>query len=221
MPSPGSGTTRRRGRPKSGEGPAVSASQVVDEAVRALARNGYAGLSLRSLARTLGVSLATVQRHFATKDDLWRAAVDSLVEPAAENGPGGQTPEAELSSQFQGAILRASRRPGLTAAIWNDSGPGASERLDYLKAKATPTLLDGRQRLAEAIAAGMARPVNVVALQALIGLGITSLASSPEALRRLFDVDLDDPHQVAELADGLADIVVNGVVRNQPGDPTG
>lgn len=196
----------------------MSGEQILDEAIRMLARGGYAGLSLRSLARSLGVSLATVQRHFATKDELWRAAVDQLVESRAGDATGERSAHAELTGQFRRVIATASRRPGITAAIWNDSAPGAADRLDYLSSRAVPALHTGRERLREAIEAGFARPVSIEALQALIGLGITSLASSPEALRRLFGIDVSDSEQLEALADGLADIVVNGVVRADPAD---
>lgn len=61
------GPTRRLpGRPIADEGPAVDHDEIVSVALGDLARNSYAGLSLRALARPLGVS---VRQPAATRQD--------------------------------------------------------------------------------------------------------------------------------------------------------
>ena len=68
---------RKRGRPK-GSGK-VDPQRIVDAALDALADGGYPALTMRGVSRSVGVSLATLQHHFPTKDALWRAAVDHLL----------------------------------------------------------------------------------------------------------------------------------------------
>jgi AcrR family transcriptional regulator len=92
-----------------------------------LGRSGWAGLSLWGLARQLGVSLATIQRHFATKDELWLAAVDAAL------------PLRDLPSDADGAD-----RPGITAAVWNDESPGAQSRIEHLTARSQAVIDGGR-----------------------------------------------------------------------------
>ena len=63
---------------------------ITETALDALADGGFPALTMRGVARTLGVSLATLQHHFPTKDALWRAAVISRsckILPCWRQGP--------------------------------------------------------------------------------------------------------------------------------------
>jgi AcrR family transcriptional regulator len=209
--------SRRPGRPNATEGPAVTRQAIIEAALRTLADSGYPGLSLRGLARSLGVSLATVQRHFATKDDLWRAAVDTalpLPTPAGTDEARSLRPGHGPGDELRETVQRALTRPGITAAVWNDTTPGAAERLDHLTAQAGAVLQDGRDRLRAGIASGTLRAIDVDTLLALVGLGITSVASSGDGLRRLFGIDIDDPAERDRLADSITDILLNGILLN-------
>ncbi len=44
--------------------------QIVEQAYRAFATRGYHGSSLREIAAASGISLSTLQHHFATKEEL-------------------------------------------------------------------------------------------------------------------------------------------------------
>src|SRR5262245_60334837 len=67
--------TRPRGRPPAGE-PTLTTERLLDAALDAFADKGYDGMSVRELARTLGVSHNLIPQRIGTKADLWRAAVD-------------------------------------------------------------------------------------------------------------------------------------------------
>lgn len=69
--------------------PAQRGAHILDAAVRLIAADGLAGLSIRSVANEAGVSLAQVQYYFGSKDALIEAAFDhasteflTLLEPA-------------------------------------------------------------------------------------------------------------------------------------------
>lgn len=218
---------RRPGRPRAEEGPAVDRERILAAATAELARAGYPGLSLRGLARELGVSLGAVQHHFPTKDALWVAVVDELTgpDPAPDGSPAGAgvpvDPEAALAEGLQRLVARAATHPGLGAAIWNDTSEGADDRLELLRRRVQPRLDAGRADLEAAIANGAARPVDVDAVLVLVGLGVASVASAPEALRRLFGIDLDDAEASERLARALADVLLRGVLREPPSPDTG
>jgi AcrR family transcriptional regulator len=188
----------------------VTRDAIVGTALRAITANGCHGLALRRVAREVGVSLATVQRHFATRDELWRACVDAvLTEPDPPDDGSGV--EAELQSYLRAMIERATLSPSATAAMWNDSGPGSDERIAYLVDKVRPRYQVHRQKLAAAMDAGEIRAVDPGAVLALVGLGITSMASAPVALRQLFGIDLGDPGDRDALAAALADVLLHGM----------
>ncbi len=213
-------------------------------ALRAVQANGSAGLTLREVARELGVSLPTLQRHFATKDDLWRACVDAAFEHVGNNlaaappppvaaagdrtagarlvagassGPGTAAPV--LAWHLRQQIERAARVPRLTAAMSNDFEAGADQRLDYLVDRAQPVLDRARALVDAAIAAGASRPVDVDVFLALVSLGLGSLASSQDGLRRLFGIDLTDDEQRQHYVDALADLLLYGLVPRAQAGP--
>lgn len=209
---------RRPGRPRAEEGPAVDRAEILAAATAELARAGYAGLSLRGLARELGVSLGAVQHHFATKDALWAAVVDQLAGPDAPDAPDATVdPEAALAEGLRRIVSRAATHPGLGAALWNDTSDGADERLELLRRRVQPQLDAGRAQLEAAIAAGAARPVDPDAVLVLVGLGVASIASAPEALRRLFGIDLDDEEATVRLAQAMSDVLLHGVLHDPGG----
>ena len=55
-------------------------TELLDDVVAYLAERGIAGLSLRPLAKTLGVSVNALVHHFGTKDDIVVAALHRAVE---------------------------------------------------------------------------------------------------------------------------------------------
>jgi len=215
--SPG---VRRRGRPRLVDGPAVTEAAIIATALRSVQANGPAGLALRDVARRLGVSLPTVQRHFATKDQLWRACVDAAVEAVepelgateAAAAAGSSTPREALARHLRSQVERATRFPGLTAAMSNVTGPQEDEGLAYLVRRSRPVIDRSAALLRKAAARGTMRPVDVAAFLALVGLGLSSVASSRQGLRMLFDIDLDDPDAARGYVDALSDILLYGLL---------
>ncbi len=63
--------------------PTTSADDLTDALIRVVVEGGLEAVSIRSVARRAGVSIGTVQYHFATKDDLllaaYRRAIDQVV----------------------------------------------------------------------------------------------------------------------------------------------
>lgn len=203
---------RGRGRPRREDGPAVTREAIIATALAAIQDNGVAGLSLRDVARRLGVRLAAVQHHFATRDDLWRACVDRLL-PSVLPGAGlppdpGRTLRTHLRSQLE----RAAAYPGLTAAMWHDQEPGADRRQAYLLERCLPIVDAGRRQIEAAIEAGALRPVDPAILLALVSLGLSSLANAREPLAALFGIDLTDDRAHEAYVSGLTDILLNGLL---------
>jgi TetR/AcrR family tetracycline transcriptional repressor len=69
--------------------PALSRERIVHVATRLLVEEGLSGLTMRRLARELGVSAMTTYRYFHDKDELIDAVVDGLVSSEGLPEPGG------------------------------------------------------------------------------------------------------------------------------------
>lgn len=67
--------------------PLTSADELTDALIGVVVEDGLDAVSIRAVARRAGVSIGTVQYHFATKDDLllaaYRRAIEQVVERAA------------------------------------------------------------------------------------------------------------------------------------------
>lgn len=206
--------SRRRGRPRRADGPATTAEAILDAALESVRNHGMRGLALREVARRLGVSLPTVQKHFPTRNDLWRACVDRITTerltelealPAAVPGAG-------LTELLRRRLEEVPFTLGLTAAMWHDPEDGAQERLDYLAEKATPVIEHSQRQIEALTAAGVVRPVDAGVVTALVALGLGSLANADEALRRLFGIDLDDPAARERFVAAISDVLLNGLL---------
>ncbi|MFT5578822.1 MAG: AcrR family transcriptional regulator [Paraglaciecola psychrophila] len=53
--------------------------QILKTAIEMIAEQGYAGLSMRALARAAGMKLGALQYHFRTSDDMLRAVVGYIA----------------------------------------------------------------------------------------------------------------------------------------------
>jgi AcrR family transcriptional regulator len=100
-------------------------AELLDEVVGYLARNGIAGVSLRPVARALGVSVNALVHHFGSKDELVVAALRRAAEIQREvEGPWRQVPHlstADLQRRWWRWINRSPEhlalvRLGLEAA---------------------------------------------------------------------------------------------------------
>lgn len=205
-------TRRRRGRPK-GTGNVDTAS-IVDAALDALTDGGYPALTMRGVARTLGVSLATIQHHYPTKDDLWRAAVDHLTDDAIERR--SHVDPTDLAGKISTFLEQGAARPGLLAALLSDHSPGSPDRIDYIAGRFTTALVEPTERLRSFEADGVTRQFDHRALFALITIGVGSIAGAAGAVKTIYGFDLSTERGRTDLATGLADIIGLGVLR-RPG----
>ncbi|MGQ9574656.1 MAG: TetR/AcrR family transcriptional regulator [Thermoguttaceae bacterium] len=77
-------TRHRRGRPRNEAIRTRRREEILDAAARLFALHGYARTNTQALADTLGVGKGTIYRYFATKRQLFLAAVDRLMRRLTE-----------------------------------------------------------------------------------------------------------------------------------------
>ncbi len=98
--------------------------EIVDSAIRVLARTGVEGLTMRGLATELGVSTGTITHWFPTKDDVLRASLDEAAERGVEDPRGilraiadASIPEDEQGREEQRVWLELGARATRVAAL--------------------------------------------------------------------------------------------------------
>ncbi|MEM9190703.1 MAG: TetR/AcrR family transcriptional regulator [Myxococcota bacterium] len=202
---------RKPGRPSGRAGPVIERSDLLEVAVRLIGERGFEGTSVRAIAAAAGVSHGTVQHHFPTKEDLWKAIVDEVVVKSGRRGPIASPPES-MNEAVQARIEAAFSRPGFAGAVLHENTPDAAPRLEYLRDATRPLQEENRRRLEMAVRAGLLREVDVITLMILFSMGLSSIATAPAALRILFDVDLNDRDQRAALVAGVSDILLYGLL---------
>lgn len=132
--------------------------ELIDAAVAAVSEVGPARVSLRDLARRVGVSHAAPKNHFADKKALYTAvAVEahSMLEARlhAEVSVAGEDPVDRFAAGGHGYLRFAREHPGHFAVMWREDLIDSSEPALAAASKGTFELL---VELAAAVASGPA-----------------------------------------------------------------
>jgi len=211
--------TRSRGRPRASEAPA-SGEEILTAALRAFARYGYDGMSVRTLTRELGLTHNAIPQRFGTKEELWYAAVDrgfgTLTSALLEQPPAdGADPLEQLRRTIIRFLRHSAEHPELLGVMSAEGGQDTA-RLRYLYdtyvGPATAPLAGLLERLA---VEDRIRPTPVRTVHFLITAGGAAPFSMVALARRLDPGDPLDPQAVAAHAEVVADIIVAGLLRRQ------
>ncbi|GLX92332.1 TetR/AcrR family transcriptional regulator [Herbidospora sp. NBRC 101105] len=121
--------------------------EITDIARTHLAREGAAGLSLRAIAREMGMASSAIHRYFPTKDDLLTALIvdgyNALGE-AAEASQRDQDPAARWLALCHAVRDFALDRPHEYALLYGSPVPGYRAPADTVAPALRATLVCGR-----------------------------------------------------------------------------
>lgn len=112
--------TRPRGRPAQGSG--VSADEILKEALALLDESGGEGLTMRALAKRLGVTPMSLYRHVGTRDELLRALSDQVYADVLGPVPSFKSeldPVLEITAILTRYYETISKHPQLTLSIFS------------------------------------------------------------------------------------------------------
>jgi AcrR family transcriptional regulator len=180
-------------------------ADIVDEARRQLATGGAASLSLRAVARELGVVSSAVYRYVASRDELLtlliveaygRLAADAEQAQAA----AGDDPRARWRAAC-GAIRRWARaHPHEYALLYGTPVPGYAAPADTIgpASRVYETLIDPVRRTA----AGRRAPGRTRAVHQM------APALTANAVRLAVELDLEhvDPRRILDLLGAVAEV---------------
>jgi len=208
---------RRRGRPSAIDDSSPSAAAVLDAALDAFAARGFAGMSVREVARQLGVSHNLIPQRFGSKDRLWYAAVDHgfglLLEDLMRVL---EHPPPDDLSRLRAMVVRFVEanvaRPALLRIINQEAGAGGP-RLKYLFDRyIEPVRQFGEKILAQLHTQGQVRTKAVDLVYFLMTNGACGPITSPGlALHLGTMIDRQDPAAVRQYAEGVVDLLFEGI----------
>lgn len=82
----------------------VSAAQIVQAAIRVLAKQGYARTSLMDIAKEAGMSKGALHYHFASKEALIQVVLETACNAVAERTKITLVPSADLGGAIRASI---------------------------------------------------------------------------------------------------------------------
>jgi AcrR family transcriptional regulator len=206
---------RRRGRPPATAGPVVTDDEILDAALEAFAEDGYAGTSVRDLARRLGVSHNLVPQRFGSKERLWYTAVDHGFAALGHDAQVEVVPDdpfETLRRVIVGFVLATAGRPALLR-ILNQEAARPGPRLDHLYDRYIgPTSRSVEHALEELSRQGRARVVPTAAFYFLLTHGVAGpVALGPLASKFGTTVSADEPEALRAYAEAVADVLIHGI----------
>lgn len=137
---------------------AVRRKEVIDEARKIVASRGMEGLTIKNIARVVGISEGAIYRHFHSKNEILVGLVDEVGEVIEEivrkAEEDAQSPLEKLEALLKEHLSSAERRHGVSflviAEVLRNGHPHLRHRMqgvinNYL-AKVEEILEDGVQR---------------------------------------------------------------------------
>ncbi len=195
---------------------------LLDRALEMFAESGYDGMSVRELARELGVSHNLIPQRIGSKEELWFAAINrgfgslalELAQAIAERADE-EDDLARLRALLVRWVEANTTRPALLRII-NQEATAPGPRLDYLFERYIAPV----REFGDDLLAGLAKDGRVRTSSApLMYFMMTHGAGGPFILPALADkfgtpLDTSDATAVHEHATSVADLIFDGLVIN-------
>ena len=203
-------TTRARTPRPSADG---TRERILAAALDLFSEVSFDGATTRDIAARAGVTQGSVNYHFSSKDELWRAAVDGLFAELGEalDGRADGPARRRRADHGEAADPRVHRLLGDAPAAPPDHHPGVQERrpahgLDGRAPHPAPVRAD--DRAVHPAGRGRSRPdIPVEHLYYILtGAGPTMFVLAPEC-RRLSGVDPQAPDVVEAHADAVLSLL--------------
>ncbi len=184
--------------------------KLLASAAQLFADHGYAGVSMRHIARSTGITQAAIYHHFSNKQDLYLASVDYLygekLRELVTNLGDKATPEAQLELVVYRLMSLLDEQPALHSIYFRELLDGDNERLNQLSQRVFPEIDAAMDKLMESLAPEMDTHLLVLSLIGLVFHHLQTRKLAPH-LPRATPANQD----VKVLADHVTTLFLNGV----------
>jgi AcrR family transcriptional regulator len=191
----------------------IRRESILETAIREFATKGYEGTSTSNIARVCGVTQPLIHYHFASKENLWRAAMDHLYGEVRQQFI--DVPESErlwpardrLTALIRRFVHLCSARPEVVQTVVREAAV-KGERFDWLvQTHLGPVMRPIAELAAEALGASSARATSPVHLVFIAIGGAQFLFSVPALMESVVGMDPRDPAVVEAHADAMAELL--------------
>jgi TetR/AcrR family transcriptional regulator len=187
--------------------------RILAAAVDLFAARSFDGATTREIAARAGVTQPLLNYHYRSKDDLWRAAVDSLFESLITStsehmkGLRGVDELTKAKLRVREFVTFSARNPQLHRIITQES-KADSARMDYLVEHHVRPLYESTVELFEHLVRdGVVPPIPPAHLYYILtGAGPTMFVLAPEA-RRLTGLDPESDAVIEAHADAVCTLL--------------
>jgi len=196
-------------------------NQIVEIAAELFSQKGFRGATTKEIADRAGVSEAIIFRHFSTKDDLYRAILDDMVNQSTErmkenlNEAACRKDDKAYFGSLAYEMLEFHRKDKTFMRLLLFSaleGHDLSEIFFHSTAREMKNHI--RRYIKQRISDGAFRPVDpALAARAFVGMVLNQVQ-----VRNIFGDD-DLRFSNRQMADRFVDIFLNGVRRHVPRAP--
>jgi AcrR family transcriptional regulator len=183
--------------------------RIVDAAIETFTEQGFGAASTRDIAARAGVTQGLLTYHFASKDDLWRAAADQVFGVLAVELPLGSEARDGHGLAHTRAVIRtyvrfAAEHPEFFHFMV-DAGRHDDDRMRWLVETHLAPIFAGVRGIGASRPGGGSRKLAPHAYYALAGAASLIFAVAPECAA-LTGTDPRDPASVERHADLIADL---------------
>ncbi|MFG2303982.1 TetR/AcrR family transcriptional regulator [Actinacidiphila glaucinigra] len=195
-------------------------SEILRRGLDTFAELGYAGTTMRELARRLGVSHNFVHERYGSKDDFWRAVVDFALRDAQPTLDRLLAECRDDDERLRSVIVHLYRLAANDSAmnrLLSDESTRDSSRLDHLHQRFIKPFWDSVEPVVDSLmAAGRIPRVPAHLLYFAVTGPALALAQDPIADRLDPDNLPTAAHDRNAMADALSALVLRGLLPPRP-----
>lgn len=209
---------RSPGRPSEKQG--TDQVQILQLAIQQFAAKGFGGVSINSLAKSVGVADSLFHYHFGSKFELWKSCMNYVgnkisKEFEAVNKLSKGLDITERIKLFNKQLVYISAKYPEFQQIVVQEAFIKSERSDWLiSQQLRPIYNIYEDILMQAMDKEVIKRIPQASLSSFILGGITTFFSRSYQMKSLYDVDAFSEDQVEQHAMVMNDIILHGILNN-------
>ena len=194
----------------------ITQQKLLDAAIQAFSENGFNGTSTRNIAERAGVHHPLITYHFKNKEQLWRAAADSVFSEfthsiaASLEENQDMNPKERMIAMIHVYVRYAKSQPALHKVMVQEASY-PNPRLDWLIDTHLKPFFDATYGLWEELQElGVAPAGNPALLINMIRLSSGGLIALGNELKKSSNIDIDAPGTLDEIAEMIVRIFLPG-----------